>query len=280
MEMIEVKNLSKHFGNVKAVDDISFSVGKGEIVGFAGKNGAGKSTTIRCMLNMLFPTAGSITINSLDAQKDTKKIKGFLGYIPSDPAFYGNITCLELFRLCTYFSKNTLEKALSLAEFFELDANKKIGQLSLGNRKKVSIIAALLKSNKIIILDEPTSGLDPLMQEKFFDLMLKEKENGTTIFLSSHNLSEIEKYCDRVIIIKNGKIADNINMHKLKKEHKQTVSYTSFDGKEVSYEFDGDINDLVKVLSGIKLKTLEIKNVSIEDEFIKFYKGELENDKI
>ena len=272
MAVIELEHFSKAYGKFLAVDDINLSIEKGEIVGFVGKNGAGKSTTIRAMVNMIFPTNGKITIDGMDSVKDAKKIKNKLSYMPSDSAYYESVTSEELFKLCLKFSNEGLDRAHELAAFFELDCKKKISDLSMGNRKKVSIIQALLKSAEIIILDEPTSGLDPLMQGKFFEFILKEKEKGATIFLSSHNLSEIEKYCDKVIIIKDGKIVDYLDMRNVKIKHKQTVSYTTKDGVSKSYEFSGDINSVVSELAKLDLESLEIKTNTVEEEFIKYYK--------
>ncbi len=260
-----------------AISNVSFEVGQGEIVGFVGKNGAGKSTTIRAMVNMIFPTKGKISIGGLDATTHAKHIKEFLGYMSSDCALYDNVSSRELFRLCVGFSDVPIEKAFELAKYFELNLDKKISQLSLGNRKKVSIIQSLLKDSKVLILDEPTNGLDPLMQSKFFDLILKKKGEGAAVFLSSHNLSEIEKYCDKVIIIKDGVIVERIDMKNAKIKHKQIVSYTTVDGVEEKYDFDGDINELVLKLTKIKLQSLEIKTKTVEDEFIKYYEEESEN---
>ena len=272
MAIIELEHFSKAYGKFLAVDDINISIEKGEIVGFVGKNGAGKSTTIRCMVNMIFPTGGKITIDGMDSVKDAKKIKHTLSYMPSDSAYYENITSEELFRLCIKFSHESFEHAEKLAEFFELDTKKKISELSMGNRKKVSIIQALLKKAEVLVMDEPTSGLDPLMQGKFFELLMKEKEKGVTVFLSSHNLSEIEKYCDKVIIIKDGKVVDYLDMRNVKIKHKQTVSYTTKDGVSKAYEFNCDINELVAELAKLQLESLEIKTNTVEDEFIKYYK--------
>jgi len=272
MSVIEINNFSKNYGKTLAVDDISLSVEKGEIVGFVGKNGAGKSTTIRAILNMISPSKGYIKINGLNSVNDSKQIKERLSYMTSEASFYEKLLVADLFKFCLKFSDEGFEYAEELANYFELDMNKKISELSLGNRKKVSIIQALLKKAEIIILDEPTSGLDPLMQNKFFDLLSKEKEKGVTIFLSSHNLSEVEKYCDKVAIIKDGKIVDFLDMKNVKIKRQHKVSYTTDDGKNESFDFDGDINELVAKISLLKLESLEIKNKTIEDEFISFYK--------
>ncbi|MGC6177693.1 ABC transporter ATP-binding protein [Lacrimispora sp. 38-1] len=274
MSIIEVQNFSKGYGPFMAVDNISMEIKKGEIVGFVGKNGAGKTTTIRSMMNLISPTKGKIIINGLDSVKDSKKIKHTLGYMPGDCSFYDNAKGLDIFKLCLKISNGKLDRVTELAEYFELDLNKRISELSLGNRKKVSIIQAVLKNNEILVLDEPTSGLDPLMQRKFFDLICRQKEIGVTVFLSSHNLNEIEKYCDKVIILKDGKIVESLDMHSINIKHKQLISYTTKDGTAKNFEFDGNVNELIASLSKLDLESIEIKAATIEDEFIKYYKEE------
>lgn len=272
--MIEIKGFSKSYGKFVAVNNISLSIEKGEIVGFVGKNGAGKSTTIRTMMSMLFPSEGTITIDGLDSVRDAKAIKAITSYMPSETEFNENLKARELFKFCCKFSTKGMDEAERLAEFFELDMDKKIKELSLGNRKKVSIIQALLKDAKVIILDEPTSGLDPLMQEKFFKVILDAKASGMTVFLSSHNLSEVEKYCDKVAIIKDGEIVDFLDLRSIKLKHKQSVTVETKAGQVRAFDFDGDINDLIRQLATIEIARLEIKDKSVTDEFIDYYKAE------
>lgn len=271
--MINVESFTKKYGDFIAVNNINFNVKENEIVGFVGKNGAGKTTTIRCMLNMLFPTQGIITINDLDSIKDTKKIKEITSYMPSDITFYENVKVSDIFKLCLKFSNKSYDKVLELAKYFELDLNKKIYQLSTGNKKKVLIIQSLLKDNRVLILDEPTSGLDPVMQKKFFDLILKEKKKGVTIFLSSHNLSEIEKYCDRVLIISDGKIVETVDLSKRERKIKYIVTYENNENEVIKYEYDGNVNILINKLSKIKISNLEIRKKTIEEEFISYYES-------
>lgn len=273
MGVIDIAQFTKKYGKFTAVKDLNLTVKKGQIVGFVGKNGAGKSTTIRSIVNVLTPTKGTITVNGLDSVRDAKKIKHFLSYMPGDAMFYPNVTCTELFKLCLSFSPAEMEEVTRLAAYFELDLSKHIAALSLGNRKKVSIIQAFLKQGEIIVMDEPTSGLDPLMQERFFDLIRKEKEKGTTVFLSSHNLSEIEKYCDQVVIIKDGSIVDILEMSNVKLHRRQIVTYTAKDQKTESFIFDGEVNELMAKLAALDLESVEIKAETIEDEFIKYYKA-------
>ncbi len=271
MSIIEIKNFTKKYGNFTAINDLSLTINQGEIYGFVGKNGAGKSTTLRCILNMINPTSGSITVFGLDSKKDNKKIKSDTAYVPSESAFYNDMTCRDIFNYALNFTNGKDNQIEELSNYFELDLNKKISDLSLGNRKKVSLIQAFLKSPKLLILDEPTSGLDPLIQKKFFDLILSKKESGMTIFLSSHNLSEIEKYCDKVAIIKDGVLVNILDMKCQSYKQTQIVSYTTKDNIETTFEITQDINEVIKKLSTLDLKKLEIKNKSIEDEFLNFY---------
>lgn len=209
-KVIEVKNFSKKYDSLVAVNKINFTVNKGEIVGFVGKNGAGKSTTIRCICNMLFPSDGEIKVFGLDSIQNAKEIKQKLSYMPSETQFYDHIKVKELLNFSNKWYSESIEKALSLAKYFELDLERKVSELSYGNRKKVAIILTLMQKSELIILDEPTNGLDPYMQQKVFNILLKEANEGCTIFLSSHNLSEIEKYCTRALIIKDGEIIDDL----------------------------------------------------------------------
>jgi len=277
MAIIEISHFSKFYGKTLAVDDLNLSIAEGEIVGFVGKNGAGKTTTLRAITNMIFPSRGTITINGLDSVRNAKQIKRFLGYMPGDAAFYDAATCMDIFKLSLAFSGKSQEKVTQLTKYFELDPHQRISELSLGNRKKVSIIQMLLKGGSILVLDEPTSGLDPLMQAKFFSLLLEEKKQGVTIFLSSHNLSEIEKYCDRVAVIRDGRLVDYLDLHSAKIRHKQTVSYTTKSGETKEFLFEGDANRLIADLAKLDLEKVEIKTASVEDEFIHYYQGGGEN---
>ena len=269
--ILQWTHFTKYYGTHCAVEDLNLTIEQGQIVGFVGKNGAGKTTTIRALTNMIFPTEGTITVAGMDSVRDAKAIKSILGYMPGDCAFYDRITCRDLLKLCAKISKSSMDQALELASYFELDVHKKLGELSLGNRKKVSILQALLKNGRILVLDEPTNGLDPLMQSRFFDLLLEQKKKGVTIFLSSHNLSEIERYCDRVVILKDGRIVDDLDMSQVKTRHQQQVTYTTRQGEHKEFTFQGDVNELVRTLSQLDLEKLEIKDSTIQEEFLKYY---------
>lgn len=271
MNAVEVKGFSKNYGSIKAVKNISFTIEEGEIVGFVGKNGAGKTTTLRTITNMIFPTSGEINVYGMDCVKQSKEIKKILSYMPGDASFYEQFTARDIFNVCLKFSSSSFERAQELSEYFELDMDRKISGLSLGNRKKVSIIQAFLKDAKVYILDEPTNGLDPLMQEKFFALVKEKKENGCAVFLSSHNMSEVEKYCDRVIIIKDGEIIDTVSPETERKNRPLYVAYKTVDGSEMIFDFKGDVNELIDRLHKEKLTAVEIRPKTVKEEFIKYY---------
>lgn len=271
MNAVEVKGFSKNYGSTLAVKNISFTIHEGEIVGFVGKNGAGKTTTLRAITNMIYPTDGEVNVYGMDCVKQSKEIKKILSYMPGDTSFYEQFTARDIFNVCLKFSSESFERAQELSEYFELDMDKKISGLSLGNIKKVSIIQAFLKDAKVYILDEPTNGLDPLMQEKFFALVKEKKEKGCAVFLSSHNMSEVEKYCDRVIIIKDGEIIDTVSPETERKNRPLYVAYKTADGSEMIFDFKGDVNELIDQLHKEKLTSIEIRPKTVEEEFIKYY---------
>jgi len=207
MNTIEIRGLTKYYGKNRGVEEISLDVREGEIFGFIGPNGAGKSTTIRTMLNLIFPTNGEIRIFGKDSRKDAEAIAKDIGYLPSEVFYYDDMRVKDLLQYSASFYKKDCSKRIAeLSALLELDLNRKIEDLSYGNRKKVGIVQGLLHDPKLIILDEPTSGLDPLMQQKFFHLLQEENRKGKTIFFSSHILSEVQKLCHRVAIIKDGAI--------------------------------------------------------------------------
>ncbi len=241
-------------------------------MGFVGKNGAGKSTTLRSIMNIISPTAGSIQVLGLNSKTHAKEIKKQVSYVPSEAAFYDGVTAGRLLNFAAGFAGTGADKVAELAEYFELDLSKNISQLSLGNRKKVSIVQGFLKDAELIILDEPTNGLDPLMQDKFFSLLQSEVARGKTAFLSSHNLSEVDKYCNRVAIIKDGQIVKVANMKDVKASARQTVYYKTADGTEQRFVLEGSLNELVAKLHTLNLTQLEISAHTAQDEFIEYYK--------
>ena len=197
MNVIEIKNLTKSYGKSRGITDVNLNVEQGEIFGFIGPNGAGKSTTIRTLLGLIYPSAGSATIFGKSCIQHPE-VRKELGYLPSEVFYYDNMRVMDLLKYsASFYNKNCTKRINELAEVMDLDLKKKIDDLSFGNKKKVGIVQGLLHEPKLIILDEPTSGLDPLMQQKFFELIEQENKKGATVFFSSHILSEVQRMCSR-----------------------------------------------------------------------------------
>jgi len=293
MNVIEINNLTKNYGKARGITDVSFNVEEGEIFGFIGPNGAGKSTTIRTLLSLIYPTSGSAKIFGKDCIEFGPEIKKEIGYLPSEVFYYDNMKVIDLLKYSASFYKKDCSKRIKeLAEIMDLDLNKKIDDLSFGNRKKVGIVQGLLHDPKLIILDEPTSGLDPLMQQKFFDLLKEENKKGVTIFFSSHVLSEVQKLCERVAIIKEGKIIKIEKISDLKENNfknfeveiitKIDKNYFNIDGvtnlivkdNDISFLFKGNINLIMQKISAIEIANLWIGEPSLEDVFMHYYEKE------
>lgn len=293
MNVIELKNLTKTYGNSRGISDISFHVEEGEIFGFIGPNGAGKSTTIRTLLSLIAPTSGSATIFGKDTQKFGPEIRKEIGYLPSEVFYYDGMKVKDLLNYsASFYKKDCRIRIRELAEAMNLDLNKRIDDLSYGNRKKVGIVQGLLHEPKLIILDEPTGGLDPLMQQTFFDLLMEENKKGATILFSSHILSEVQKMCDRVAIIKEGRLIKlekistlrDDNYKKFKMETKVPVDRSYFDLSGVSnveinehlvsFIYRGNINPLLKKLSSLELNNLWVEEPDLEEIFMHYYEKE------
>lgn len=290
MNVIEINNLTKYYGKARGIVDVSFNVEEGEIFGFIGPNGAGKSTTIRTLLALIYPTKGSATIFGKDCIKNAPEIAKNIGYLPSEVFYYDNMKVVDLLKYSASFYKKDCNKRIhELADIMNLDLNKKIDDLSLGNKKKVGIVQGLLHEPKLIILDEPTSGLDPLMQQKFFDLLREENKKGATILFSSHILSEVQKLCSRVAIIKDGKIIKLEKMSaltedtykKIKIEIKSTISQDYFqisgvndlilNDNIISFLFKGNLNRIIKKIAEIDVANVWIEEPTLEEIFMHYY---------
>ncbi|MBP5303801.1 MAG: ABC transporter ATP-binding protein [Clostridia bacterium] len=288
--MIETKNLTKFYGKNKGIEDVSLSIQEGDFFGFIGPNGAGKSTTIRTLLGLLQPTSGSATIFGKDIVKEKTEILKDVGYLPSEASFYRGMRVKEVLE---YSAKvrgvDCTEEADRLCERLELDTQKRVEQLSLGNRKKVGIVCALQHKPKLYVLDEPTSGLDPLMQKAFYSLLEERNKEGATIFLSSHILSEVGQYCKHAAVIRSGNILVSDSVENLGHTGVKRVALKGvFDVSTlknirniqpnmsgVSFLFDGDINDLIKQLGTLQMEDVSISNPSLEEVFMHYYgKGE------
>ncbi len=293
MNVIEINNLTKYYGKARGIIDVSFNVEEGEIFGFIGPNGAGKSTTIRTLLSLVYPTSGTAKIFGKDCIEFGPEIKNEIGYLPSEVFYYDNMKVIDLLKYSASFYKKDCSKRIKeLSEIMDLDLKKKIEDLSFGNKKKVGIVQGLLHSPKLIILDEPTIGLDPLMQQKFFNLLKEENKKGATILFSSHILGEVQKLCDRVAIIKEGKIIKIEKMSTLKETNYKKFKIESISGisrdffnvngisklevtdNVVSFMFRGNINTITKKLSEIELQNLWIEEPSLEEIFMHYYQKE------
>lgn len=291
--IIEIKHLTKTYGRAPGIKDVNLSVREGEIFGFIGPNGAGKSTTIRTLLGLIQPTSGTATIFGKDITTHGPEIREDVGYLPSEVFYYDNMRVIDLLNYSASFyhkPKHQMEVRIQeLAALLGLDLHKKIDDLSYGNKKKVGIVQGLLHSPKLIILDEPTGGLDPLMQQTFFDLLREENKRGATVLFSSHILSEVQKLCDRVAIIKDGTIVKTERMDDLRKnsylrcklQSRGSVDREAFalpgvsmlevGGEHVSFLYQGDVNTLMKVLAGMELRDALLEEPELEEIFMQYY---------
>lgn len=288
--VIETKNLTKSYGKARGIIDVNLTVNEGEIFGFIGPNGAGKSTTIRTLLSLIFKTSGEAKIFGLDCEKDKVKILSEVGYLPSEVFYYDNMRAIDLLNYsASFYKKDCSLKIKELAGVLELDLSRKIEDMSLGNKKKVGIIQGLLHSPKLIILDEPTSGLDPLMQKTFFDLIKAENQKGVTVLFSSHILSEVQRICDRVAIIKEGRIINTQKISELQQNSYKKVlfmvrnavklgnfsvagaSNIQVQDNSVSFIFKGDCNLLLSEIGKYPLTNVDIAEPSLDEIFMHYY---------
>ena len=273
--MIEITDLTKTYGKHRGVENVSFSVKKGEIFGFLGPNGAGKSTTIRSMLGLIRYDKGQIHICGLDAQRDKEKILQRVGYMPSEAWFYPGMTIREVLKLSADVRKMDCSKeAGMLCERLQVDEKRKISELSLGNRKKVSIVCAMQHKPELFVFDEPTSGLDPLMQNVFFELIKEYVEKGATCMLSTHVLSEVRNHCDRVAIMREGKLIVTDTVEHLLASKTKRIKMIR-DGESLDFIYKDDLNNLYKELKDHNIEDILIEEPSIEEVFMHYYeKGE------
>ena len=288
-KIIDVKNVTKKYGKIVGIDNLSIEINKGEVLGFIGPNGAGKSTTIKCIMDLININDGSIYIENMKVKRNNTNLKEKIGYLPSEIHLYEDLTVKQMIEYSnSFYSKDCMPKAYELIERLELDIKKKIDELSLGNLKKVGIVLALMHEPDILIMDEPTSGLDPLMQEEFYKIINEEKTNGKTIFYSSHLLNEVKKICDRVAIIKDGKIVkidtienfndsnlikvelESKNINEIKEELK-LKEFTELKKEEISFVCN-NVNKLIKILAKYEIKKLFISELDVEEIFMHYYK--------
>lgn len=283
--VIEIMNLTKKYGDLKAVDNLSLSVAEGEFYGFIGPNGAGKSTTIRTLLGLISSTDGAAYVFGKSVEKANEYLKE-IGYLSSEAIYYNSMTVKEIIdysaKLRNIECKNV---AKELCERLELDTSKKVRELSLGNRKKVGIVCAMQHNPKLYIMDEPTSGLDPLMQKVFFDLLKERREQGATIFFSSHVLSEIQNNCTRAAIIKSGRLIAEDSIDKLSKTNAKRITLcgvkelpnlnfiknTELTDDGINFLYQGDIKELLMAVHAMPITDINITEPDLEEVFMHYY---------
>ena len=287
-KILEIKSLTKYYGKILGVKELSLTLYGGEIFGFIGPNGAGKSNTIRSIMNLINRTEGDILLNGKKLDKDDIKAKELIGYLPSEIHLYDDFTVKEMLDYHESFYKNDCHKRRKeLVEKLKLDETKMVEELSLGNSKKLGIVLAFMHEPKLLILDEPTSGLDPIMQQVFYELLREERKKGTTIFYSTHILSEISKICDRIGIIKEGQLVAIETIEEMQKKNLTFVTIKSKDiskiiadlkleikaNEENTIRFKNDIplNQLIKVISNYKIDKLLMEEATLEDIFLHYY---------
>lgn len=294
--MIEINNLTKDYGEHRGIFDLSLNIEEGEVYGFIGPNGAGKSTTMRHLMGFGKADGGRITINSLDSWKDKEKVKEFTGYLAGEIALPNDMTGLQYLKLISKMrGMKSFDYAEELISYFEANSNARIKKMSKGQKQKIAIVATFMHDPRVILLDEPTSGLDPLMQERFIELVAREKQKGKTIFMSSHIFDEVSKVCDRVGIVKEGSLIKELDMDELRDNEEKTyiVKFkndddlsrinslypdSNIDDGELAVRIkDAEINDFISDLSSCNLEYLKEKEQSLEEYFMKFYEGDIDD---
>jgi ABC-2 type transport system ATP-binding protein len=294
MAVIEAEGLTKSYGAKRGIEDVTVTVEAGEVFGFLGPNGAGKTTTIRTLLDLLHPSGGTARIFGLDSHRDSVAIRARLGNLPGDFGYGRQATGREAVRLIARLrGVDGIGRAGELAERFKADLDRPLGQLSRGNRQKIGLILATFHSPELLILDEPTSGLDPLMQEEFLLLVGEERDRGCTVLLSSHELDEVERVCDRVGIVRDGRLIAVERIHELLGKARRAATLEladpadlledlrglpgvsdleAADGK-VSFKVAGDLDQVVKAIAKHHVLDLEITHPTLEEVFLTYYGG-------
>lgn len=294
--MIELNGLTKQFSNGKGIFDVTFSIPKGEVFGFLGPNGAGKSTTIRHLMGFMKPSKGSATIDGMDTWKDTAKIQEKIGYLPGEISFLDGMDGMAFLNLVGGMRgmKQTAYRD-KLIHRLQFDVKTPIRKMSKGMKQKVGIVAAFMHEPEVIILDEPTSGLDPLMQRIFIEIVMEQKEKGTTFLMSSHSFSEIERTCDRAAIIKDGKIVIVENIHDLQQKQRRLFDVTfaseeeamrikqssldvvSVTDNRAEIAVQGDYNEFIRALGDYQIRNMDIHEQNLEEVFLNYYNREADS---
>lgn len=288
MNAIQLSNLTKYYGKSRGILNLNLDVKEGEFFGFIGPNGAGKSTTIRTLLGLITPSSGQAKIFDETIRRRNPQIRSHIGYLPSEAVFYRGMKVKDLLKLSAdLHHKDCSAEREILCRRLQLDVNRKVDELSFGNRKKVAIVSALQHQPKLLILDEPTSGLDPLMQREFFHIIRERNEQGATVFLSSHVLSEIQRNCTRAAIIREGRIIACDRVEALSKTNAKRISVqgqVSLDSLEeirdlkendgiFSFLYGGDIHRLLETLSAGTITDLSISYPDLDEIFLHYYEN-------
>ena len=296
MYAIETNELTKYYGKSRGIIDLNLKINEGEIFGFIGPNGSGKTTTIRLFLSLLFPTNGWGKIFNYDIVKDGPRIKKIVGFIPTEVNYYENMTVKEIIEYSARFYKISLDHRFNhLVDALDLDLSRKIDDLSMGNKKKVAVVQSLIHNPRLLILDEPTSGLDPLIQNHLFDILNEENQKRTTIFFSSHVLSDVEKFSHRVAFIKDGRIVNEDDINSLKEKLLSRITFQLKEGRDdiilrtpgaisveknknvTSFLFRGEIPTLLKELSKMPVEKITITEPDLEEVFMHYYESDSRN---
>jgi ABC-2 type transport system ATP-binding protein len=284
---IELTGLTKRYGDRRGIDDVTLAVAAGSIVGFIGPNGAGKSTTIRTLLGLLRPDSGQATLFGVDAIARGPEARAAVGYVPGESHFYDDLRVADLLAyLGGFHAGDHARRRAELIERFAIEPDARATDLSLGNRRKVAIAAALQHRPRLVVLDEPTNGLDPLMQARLFELLAEEARAGTTVFFSSHVLSEVQAVCERVAVIRDGRIVvvDDVAALRARQLRRVTVigggaievagiSQREADGDETRFLFGGDVPALLAALAAAAPRDVRIEEPSLEEIFLELYRA-------
>jgi ABC-2 type transport system ATP-binding protein len=289
--VIETDRLCKRYGDARGIEDLTLTVERGEVFGFLGPNGAGKTTTIRTLLDLLHPTSGSARVFGLDSRRDSRAIRARLGNLPGEFAYDERMTGRELLALfATLRGVESLDRADALAERFEANLDRPLRALSRGNRQKIGLIQALFHDPKLLVLDEPTTGLDPLMQEEFLAVVVEHRERGGTVFLSSHDLDEVERVCDRVAIIRDGRLVAVEDVAAMRGRACREIAVRfahavvpaelgdvegvediAADGTTLRFRVRGDLDPVIKAIARHRVRDLEVTRPTLEELFLTYY---------
>lgn len=292
MSVIEVEHMTVDYGKGKGVFDLTFSVNAGEAIGFLGPNGAGKTTTIRQLMGFAAPGKGACRIGGMDCKKQADKIQAHVGYLPGEIAFMNDMSGIQFIQFVAQMKNiSNLNRAKELIEQFELDPSGRIRKMSKGMKQKIGIVCAFMQDADTMILDEPTSGLDPLMQNRFVELIHSEKKRGKTILMSSHMFEEVERTCDRAVIIKEGRLVvqEGIDALSHKRQKELVVTFANehmaeefaalqphaerIGGKRVLVRLEGDMMPLLERMVRYKVTNLQPTQQNLESIFMQYYGG-------